>query len=218
MSAKKISFILSFLFFVIFHLNAQERIVTGKVTTFEKYGLNNVSVTAKKSGSEAFSDTAGYYTITCNANDKLIFEANGFFKERTNLKKINPGDSVNVNLKIKSGEKNIEVATGYGHIDKDKLTHAIEHAESNTDFSNYNSVMEIIDDKFTTVRRGVNSFNNNEPLYVVDGTVVQLSVLKNIPTSQVKSINLLKGASASARYGSRGMNGVIVIETKSTTD
>src|SRR6056297_1789182 len=159
MSAKKNFFILSFLFFVIFHLNAQERTVTGKVTTFEKYGLNNVSVTAKKSGSEAFSDTAGYYTITCNANDKLIFEANGFFKERTNLKKMNPGDSVNVNLKIKSGEKNIEVATGYGHIDKDKLTHAIEHAESNTDFSNYNSVMEIIDDKFTTVRRGFNSFN-----------------------------------------------------------
>jgi TonB-dependent SusC/RagA subfamily outer membrane receptor len=52
-------------------------------------------------------------------------------------------------------------------------------------------------------------------LLVVDGTVVNFSVFSNIPTEQVKSIDVLKGASASARYGSRGMGGVIVVTTKS---
>ena len=199
-------------------MHAQQRTVTGKITAFGEYGLNNVSVIAKKSGAETVSDTTGYYNITCNDNDKLVFEANGFFREKVNLKRIEPGDSVNVDLKLRNGDKNIELATGYGHIGKNELTHAIEHAQSNNDFSNYNSVMEIIDDKFTTIRRGTNSFNDNSILYVVDRTVVQEDIIKNIPTTQVKSINLLKGASASARYGSRGMNGVIVIETKSATD
>lgn len=215
MSTIKFSFIFSLVFFMSFQLFAQKRTISGKITTFEEYGLNEVTVSAKKSGAEAKTDTAGYYTIVCDEKDKLVFEANGFYREKVNLKRVEPGDSVNVNLKLRNGDKNIEVATGYGHIDKDKLTHAIEHANPDNDFSNYNSVMEIIDDKFTTIRRGTNSFSNNSILYVVDGTVVQLDIIKNIPTTQVKSINLLKGASASARYGSRGMNGVIVIETQS---
>jgi TonB-dependent SusC/RagA subfamily outer membrane receptor len=214
MKTNKIPFIFSFILFLNFQMNAQQRNISGKITTFENYPLNKVSVTAKKSGAEAISDSTGYYTITCNKKDKLVFEANGFYNEKVNLKRVETGDSVNVNLKLRNGDKNIELATGYGHIEKDKLTHAIEHASTENDFSNYNSVMEIIDDKFTTIRRGTNSFSNNSILYVVDGTVVQEGIVKNIPTTQVKSINLLKGASASARYGSRGMNGVIVIETK----
>ena len=51
-------------------------------------------------------------------------------------------------------------------------------------------------------------------LLVVDGTVIDYSVFTNIPPAQVKSIDVLKGASASARYGSRGMGGVIVVTTK----
>jgi len=207
-----------------FQMNAQQRTVNGRVSTFENYALNNVSVTAKKSGEEAISDTAGYFTITCDTRDKLIFEANGFYKERINLKRVEAGDSVNVNLKLRNGDENIEVATGYGHIDKDKLTHAIQQVKSDNDFSNYDSVLDIINDKFTGIRmggiapRGRNTFGGGSPLLVVDGTAVQVDQIKNIPTTQIESINLLKGASASARYGSRGMNGVIVIETKSTTN
>ncbi len=218
MSTIKFSFIFSMIFLLGFQMNAQQHKIKGRITTFENYPLNKVSVTAKKSGAEAISDSSGYYTIICGKKDKLVFEANGFYNKKVNLKRVEPADSVNVNLKLRNGNKNIEMATGYNHIDKDKLTHAIEHAKPDNDFSNYNSVMEIIDDKFTTIRRGTNTFDNNNILYVVDGTVVQFDVIKNIPTTQIKSINLLKGASASARYGSRGMNGVIVVETKSTNN
>jgi len=55
----------------------------------------------------------------------------------------------------------------------------------------------------------------SSPLIVVDGSIVEFDYLNNIPTSQVKLVDVLKGAAASARYGSRGMNGVIVIQTKS---
>lgn len=221
MSTIKFTLIFSLALFVISNLNAQERTLQGKVTTFDEYELNKVSVTAKKSGAETLSNTDGYYTIKCDEKDKLVFEANGFYREKVKLKKVEPGDSVNVNLKLRNGDDNFEVATGYGHIDKDKLTHAIQQVKSDNDFSNYDSVLDIIDDKFTGIRmggiapRGRNTFGGGSPLLVVDGSVVQVDFIKNIPTSQVKSINMLKGASASARYGSRGMNGVIVIETKS---
>ena len=221
MKTNKFLFLFSFVLFISFQLKAQQREVEGRVTTFEDYALDNVAVTAKKSGAEATTDSTGYYKILCNEKDKLVFEANGFFKERVNLKRVESGDSVNVNLKLRNGDENIQVATGYNHIDKDKLTHAIQTVKSDNDFSNYDSVLDIIDDKFTGLRmggiapRGRNTFGNDSPLLVVDGTTVEVDYIKNIPTTQVKSINLLKGASASARYGSRGMNGVIVIETKS---
>ena len=63
--------------------------------------------------------------------------------------------------------------------------------------------------------RGTSSFGNNDPLYVVDGTPVEADpggALSWINPRDVKSITVLKGASASI-YGSRGSNGVIVVET-----
>ena len=204
------------------HAVSQEINVKGRVVTFNTYGLNKVTVTAKNTGVETVTDTAGYYSITCNPDDKLIFEANGFFKEKVNLKSKTTHE-IYVNLKLKSGDKNIEIATGYGYIEKDKLSHAIEHIESNNDFSGYESVLDIIRGRFPGVNVGTNSitirgtdtFEGENALIVVDGVVVDFSVMKNIPPSQIKSVNILKGASASARYGSRGMGGVIVIQTKS---
>lgn len=204
------------------HVNAQQINVVGRVTAFEKYGLNKVAIKAKLSGAETVSNAAGFYRLTCEPNDKLTFEAKGFLKQTVNLKKVD-ADSVNVILKLKKGDKNFEIATGYGHIDKDKLSYAMEHLKSNTDFSNYNSVLDIIQGRLTGVSvgtnsisiRGKNTFGSDAALIVVDGNIVDMSFLKNIPTTQVKSVDVLKGASASARYGSRGMNGVIVIQTRS---
>lgn len=130
-------------------------------------------------------------------------------------------------MKLKNGDKNFELATGYGYIEKDKLSYAIQHIGSEKDYSSYNSVLDIIRDELTGGRvgtnsiqlRGINTYGSNgpstSPLIVVDGSVVEPSYLNNMATSQVKSVDILKGAAASARYGSPGMNGVIVIQTKS---
>ncbi|MBA3557897.1 MAG: SusC/RagA family TonB-linked outer membrane protein [Gemmatimonadaceae bacterium] len=66
----------------------------------------------------------------------------------------------------------------------------------------------------STVRvRGVSSFQNNDPLYIVDGTPVQDSYINFLNPDDITSLQVLKDASASSIYGSRASNGVIVIET-----
>lgn len=66
----------------------------------------------------------------------------------------------------------------------------------------------------STVRiRGITSFQNNDPLYIVDGTPVQDSYINFLNPEDIQSIQVLKDASAASIYGSRASNGVIVIET-----
>src|SRR5207237_3673973 len=66
----------------------------------------------------------------------------------------------------------------------------------------------------STVRiRGISSFQNNDPLYVIDGTPVQESYLNFLNPNDITSVQVLKDASAASIYGSRASNGVILIET-----
>ncbi len=66
----------------------------------------------------------------------------------------------------------------------------------------------------STVRvRGISSFQNNDPLYVIDGTPVEESYLNFLNPDDIASIQVLKDASSASIYGSRANNGVIVIET-----
>ncbi len=215
------AFILAFI--SCFSLNAQERIVVGKISTFNTFGINSASIIIGSSGNETFTDSMGYFSVLCNPDDKLTFAANGFFTEKINLKDFNETDSVNVDLKLKKGKKNITYATGYGHIDEKRLSYAIEHFGTQPDYSSYRNILEILEGRVSGVIlkengisiRGTNTLNGDtDALLVVDGTVVGFYVFQNIPPVQVKSINILKGAAASARYGSRGMGGVVIVETK----
>lgn len=63
--------------------------------------------------------------------------------------------------------------------------------------------------------RGVTSLtSNNQPLYVIDGIPYETANLQNIDANKIKDVNVLKDAAATSLYGSRGMNGVIIINTK----
>jgi TonB-linked SusC/RagA family outer membrane protein len=67
----------------------------------------------------------------------------------------------------------------------------------------------------STVRiRGVSSFQNNDPLYIVDGTPVEDSYINWLNPNDIESIQVLKDASAASIYGSRASNGVVIIQTK----
>jgi TonB-dependent SusC/RagA subfamily outer membrane receptor len=217
------AFVIVFIFTGQFSSIAQERIVAGKITTFNQFGINKASVIIGSSGYEILSDSLGFYSVSCNSDDKLTFSANGFFSERVNLKDFNETDSVNVNLKLKKGKKNISYATGYGHIDEKRLSYAIEHFSEQPDYSAYRNILEILEGRVSGISiksngisiRGSNTLNGDtDALLIVDGTIVSFPVFQNIPTVQVKSIDVLKGAAASARYGSRGMGGVVIVETK----
>ena len=66
----------------------------------------------------------------------------------------------------------------------------------------------------TTVRiRGISSFQNNDPLYIVDGTAISDSYINFLNPDDITSIQVLKDASAASIYGSRASNGVVIIET-----
>jgi TonB-dependent SusC/RagA subfamily outer membrane receptor len=75
------------------------------------------------------------------------------------------------------------------------------------------------DKKESIAIRGYNSISTNEtPLYIVDGTVVSADIVKQLPPNSIKSTNVLKDASATSLYGSRGAKGVVVITTKQGLD
>ncbi|MFA5588446.1 MAG: TonB-dependent receptor plug domain-containing protein, partial [Mariniphaga sp.] len=132
-----------------------------------------------------------------------------------------------INLKLKPGEKNREYAIGYGHVsDRDKLNALASLTSSDMDFSQYSSIYDLIKGRFAGVQvvngeviiRGINSINSSSAaLIIVDGVPVDGSALSSIPPIQVKSINVMKDGS-SAIYGSRGANGVVLIETKRGND
>jgi TonB-dependent SusC/RagA subfamily outer membrane receptor len=208
--------------FVCLQAMAQEIKVAGKVTTFEDYGLYKASVTARQSGATAYTDSLGFFSIVCLPKDQLVVEANGFFSQKVNLKKALTADDLHINLRLRSSEDAVDLATGFGHIDRNKLSHAIEKMETTNDFSEYASVPDIIKGRVSGLQvnaasisiRGTDTYNDQGALIVVDGAIVDFNTLKNLSTSQVKSVHVLKGASATARYGSRGMEGVILVQTK----
>lgn len=206
--------------------NAQERVVQGIVTTFDSIPLIGADVQVASTKAVVKTDTLGRFSVQVNAKDKLKVTAKGFNPQRAKLdEKIK---MVLVNLKLKPTESAREYAIGYGYVkDADKLNAVVQMTNKDVDFSHYNNLLELIRGRFGGVQvnpngeiiiRGVNSINlSSSALIVVDGVVVDNGMINNISPSNVKSINIIKDGSA-AIYGSRGANGVVIIETKRGTD
>lgn len=202
---------------------AQEEItVRGKVTTNSKFPLVNATVEVKSSGQEFLTDSLGYFTLTCKPNDKLIVSANGFMKKR--IKNIMEGDEIVVNMKLKPEEGALELAIGNnGHIRAQDRHEMNKINNKDVDFSVYHSIYDAIrgrvsglhligDDIYLRGNTSISS-GNNAALLVVDGVIVSKMVFSSIPTSDIKSIKVLKGSAASI-YGSKGGNGVVEVYTK----
>lgn len=205
---------------------AQERTIQGVVTTFDSIAVINAEVISKKSKQVVLTDSLGSFVIPVSGKDKLKVSAKGFngynvkIDEKTRL--------VAVNLKLKAGDKAREYAIGYGHVsDKEKLNSVAQMTRKDVDFSQYSSMHDLIRGRFAGVQvqnngdiiiRGVNSLNlSSAALIVVDGLPTDKSILYSLVPSNVKSINVLKDGGA-AIYGSRGANGVVIIETKKGPD
>ncbi len=205
--------------------NAQERLVHGVVTTFDSIPLIDAQVKVISSKQTVLTDTLGRFSVSTNPKDKLKVSAAGFFNQTVKLdEKIKLAA---INLKLKPGEKNREYAIGYGHVsDRNKLNALASLNSGDMDFSQYSNIYDLIKGRFAGVQvvngeviiRGINSINSSSAaLIIVDGVPVDGGALSSIPPVQVKSINVMKDGS-SAIYGSRGANGVVLIETKRGND
>lgn len=213
-------FVLFFLAFSHF-ARAQEKVVQGKVTTFDSIPLIGASVKVQSTKQVVQTDSVGYFSVTCKQNDKLKVSAHGFYNQ--NVKLSGNIRFAAINLKLKPGEKSREIAIGYGYVsDADKLNAVASLTKDDTDFSRYNTIYDLISGRFAGVEvlngqiiiRGSSSFNSGSAaLIVVDGVVTDESTLATLKPIQVRSVNVIKDGS-SAIYGSRGANGVVIIETK----
>jgi len=211
---------------LIVHLNAQERLVHGVVTTFDSIAVIGADVYVKSSKQTVKSDTLGQFLVQVLGEDKLKISAKGFQTYSVKLK--DNTKVVAVNMKLKQGDKAREYAIGYGYVkDGEKLNSIAQMTSDDLDFSMYDSMYDLIRGRFAGVQvqsngdiiiRGINSINlSSGALIIVDGVPVDNSYLETIPPVTVKSINVLKDSSSSI-YGARGANGVIVIETKRGDD
>jgi TonB-dependent SusC/RagA subfamily outer membrane receptor len=204
---------------------AQERLIKGIVTTFDSIALVDAEIENRSTKEIVYSDSLGRFQIMSEPGEKLRFKAQGFFNEKAKLEE--KTKYVAVNLRMKPGPKNREYAIGYATVtDRDKLNALSSMNNEDADFSQYSNIYDLIRGRFAGVQvknseiiiRGVNSINSSSAaLIVVDGVPVDGSALNSIPPVQVKSINVIKDGSA-AIYGSRGGNGVVIIETRRGDD
>ena len=202
---------------------AQTHAVYGVVTTFDSIPLIGVEVFVKSTKQTILTDSLGKFNTICADNDKLKFTAKGFVTQNAKINK--DLQMVAVNLNMKTSPKQREYAIGYGYISEKDRTTAIANMEnSDTDFSKYTDIYELIKSMGAQVvsgeivLRGSTSFQGNSAaLIVVDGNTVDSDYLRHIRPLEVKSINVIRDGSA-AIYGSRGSNGVVLIETKKGGD
>lgn len=220
---KKLNILLTAVFAILLAsiANGQERTISGVVTTFDSIPLIDAEVKNRSTKQTVITDTLGRFYIQADEGDKLKIKARGFFNEKAKVEE--KTKYMAVNLKMKPGEKNREYAIGYSKVsDREKLNALAQINKDDVDFSQYDNMYDLIRGRFAGVQvmngeiiiRGINSINSSSAaLIVVDGVPVDGSALNSIPPIQVESINVIKDGS-SAIYGSRGANGVVIIETR----
>ncbi|HUW92721.1 MAG TPA: TonB-dependent receptor plug domain-containing protein [Bacteroidales bacterium] len=201
---------------------AQELTLSGTVKCFNRYPMKDVSIKAKKSNQVTVSDILGKFEVQARKGDVVTFEADGF---KTFSYKVQKTDTLNINLIFKGREQDVMVAVGNGYVKKEDLVFAVSNLQQeNSEFSNFSNIFDLIRGRFPGVEvintpggtsvliRGTNSLTlSSEPLFIVDG--IPVADISNIEPVNIRSIDVLKDAAA-AYYGSRGSNGVIIIQTK----
>ena len=206
-------------------LFAQDKVVYGVINAFDSIPLPDARIYVKSTKETYYSDKEGNFTAICNKKDKLNISATGFQKQ-----KVRVGEGVKivaVNLKLKAGADPMDYDIGYGHVsEKDRTTATTSLAKNEASFSRYSDIYDMIEGQFPGVEvrneeiiiRGNSSFNSSSAaLIVLDGVIVEPDLLRSLRPVQVKNISIIKDGSA-AVYGSRGANGVVLIETRKGGD
>lgn len=210
--------------------NQQDRTVTGKIISQEdKQGIPGVNVILKGSSFGTVTDVEGNYSLNItDDNAILVFSSVGFVQQE-----IVVGARSVVNIEMAPDIKSLDeiVVIGYGSVKKSDITGSVSIVN--------NDVMEAVPvfnmeqalkvgaagvrvtqnsgapgGRIEVRIRGSNSMvGDNQPLYVVDGFPITGDISFLNP-ADIESVNILKDASATAIYGSRGANGVVIITSK----
>ncbi len=206
-----------------------KKTITGIVRDDNGTPVIGANVVEKGTTNGIITDMNGYFSIKVSEGSSLQVSYIGYLTQEI---RINGQDNISISLKEDSQTLDEVVVIGYGTVSKRELTSAVSHVSSK-DFLNIgstNPVMQIqgkvagvsinntssADPNSTaTIQvRGVTSRQKDAlgPLIVIDG--IPGGNLLNINENDIESIDVLKDGAASAIYGTRGSNGVIIITTK----
>lgn len=207
---------------------AQNRTVSGKVSDTGGAALPGVSVTVKGTTSGAITDANGAFSVQAANNAVLVFSYIGF---KATEVAIGTRSTVDVSLEEDAAALSEVVVVGYGSQKKSQTTGAISSVSAKQiqemPITSLGQAMQGrvagVDVSQSGSRpgqvpkiliRGRRSFNaGNDPLYVVDGIPLSAGY-EDLNPSDIQSMEVLKDATATAIYGARGANGVVLVTTK----
>ena len=217
-------------------LAQQQRVVSGKVTDSLGAPLQGVTVLIEGSQRGTATDQAGHYEIEAASSETLLFRLVGYVSQR-----VNASDNTTLDVILLPQASDLEevVVVGYGSMKRSNITGSVASVRmSELATTPVSSIDQAMAGKIAGVQisqasgtpgggikiniRGSGSIGaGNDPLYVIDGFPVMNfsdqnnNLMSTIPSDDIESIEVLKDASATAIYGSRGSNGVVLITTKS---
>lgn len=204
----------------------QAIVVTGKVTDDKGLPLPGVTVKLKEGPASTSTRKDGSYSIKLpDGNGTLMFTFIGFATQEV---PVNNNREINVVLKEIATGLNDVVVVGYGQQKKVSLIGAISTVKAEDLKQPVANLSDLIAGRVAGVIgvqrsgqpgydnaeiyvRGISTFTSSSPLVLVDGVERDLA---NVDPEDIASFSILKDASATAVYGVRGANGVILIQTK----
>jgi TonB-linked SusC/RagA family outer membrane protein len=205
----------------------QQITVSGTVTSATGLPLSGVTVLIRGTTTNTVTGADGKYSMTVPGDAVLIFRRIGFREVGQN---VSGRSSIDVSLENSIAVLPEVVVTGYTAQRRSDITGSVATVDvQSVQRQTGASALQRLDGRVagvnvdnggspgsrTTVRiRGVSSFQNNDPLYIVDGTPVQDTYLNWLNPNDIASVQVLKDASAASIYGSRASNGVVIVETK----
>lgn len=205
--------------------------ITGKVISPDGAGLPGVVVLEKGTTNGQVTDLDGNFSIKVASSDAvLVFSLVGFESQE-----IQVGNQSILNLTLRESESLLQevVVVGYGEQRKLNLTGSVETIKFDDAVNQpVTNSAQLMYGKFSGVQltqssglpgadgsaiviRGIGTFGSSNPLVVIDNIQYEgLAEFNALSPSDIESISVLKDASASAIYGARGANGVLVVTTK----
>lgn len=203
--------------------------ISGNVTDTSGEAIIGASVVVKGTSKGSVTDYNGDFVLNgVQSNATLVVSYVGYKPQTVAL-----GGKTNIKVTLQEDKQLLSevVVVGYGVQKKSDVTGALAHLDSK-DLTTMpvSNALEAMQGKTAGVDignsqrpgevgsisvRGVRSISaQNSPLYVVDGMIIQNGGIDNINPQDIESIEVLKDASSTAVYGSRGANGVILVTTK----
>ncbi|MBF0760509.1 TonB-dependent receptor [Dysgonomonas mossii] len=202
------------------------REISGVIKDEKGFTLPGVSIAVKGTTTGTITDIDGKYSINVPSGAVLAFNYVGFVPQEV---KIGNQSTLDIVLKEDTQALDEVVVVGYTTQKKADLTGAVSSVKmSNLNDMSVSGINSALQGRMsgvtvlqssgapgsgTSIRiRGMGTFGNNEPLYVIDG--MPADNMNDINPGDIERIDVLKDAASAAIYGSRAANGVVIIQTK----